>query len=105
MKNKTIFLILISFLLSVFIVADFQSDRESKETIISADNPEYDVSLDQNKQKKKVVTVYITRTGKKYHRGSCRYLKKSKIKTTLKDACARGFTPCKVCKPPACSSL
>ena len=44
--------------------------------------------------------VYITKTGKKYHRSSCRYLSKSKIKTTLKKARAQGYTPCKVCKPP-----
>jgi DNA-entry nuclease len=44
--------------------------------------------------------VYITNTGKKYHRGDCRYLKKSKIKVTLEDAKRRGYTPCKVCKPP-----
>ena len=46
------------------------------------------------------VTVYITKTGKKYHREGCRYLSKSKIKTTLKEAKANGYTPCKVCHPP-----
>lgn len=44
--------------------------------------------------------VYITKTGKKYHRGSCRYLKQSKIKTTLKKAKRAGYGACKVCKPP-----
>ena len=43
-------------------------------------------------------TVYITKTGKKYHRLSCRTLR-SVIKTTLKDAQARGYTACKVCCP------
>jgi methylphosphotriester-DNA--protein-cysteine methyltransferase len=43
--------------------------------------------------------VYITNSGKKYHRSGCRYLKKSKIKKTLKWAKAHGFKPCKVCKP------
>lgn len=47
-------------------------------------------------------TVYITNTGKKYHLNGCRYLSKSKIKTTLKDVCNRGYTPCSVCKPPKC---
>jgi hypothetical protein len=45
-------------------------------------------------------TVYITRTGKKYHRDGCRYLAMSKIPITLKDAKAEGYTPCKVCHPP-----
>ena len=44
--------------------------------------------------------VYITKTGEKYHRRSCRYLSKSKIKATLKKAKRRGYEPCKVCKPP-----
>jgi hypothetical protein len=44
--------------------------------------------------------VYITRTGSKYHRASCRYLSKSMIPISLKDAKARGYTPCSVCQPP-----
>ncbi len=43
--------------------------------------------------------VYITRTGEKYHRGSCRYLSKSKIPIERKEAIARGYTPCSVCRP------
>lgn len=46
------------------------------------------------------VTVYITRTGKKYHRAGCRYLSKSMIPISLKDAKARGYGPCSVCGPP-----
>ena len=45
--------------------------------------------------------VYITKTGEKYHRGSCRYLSRSKIKTTLGEAKRQGYGPCKVCKPPS----
>jgi len=45
-------------------------------------------------------TVYITRTGKRYHRDGCRYLASSKIPISLKDAKARGYTPCKACHPP-----
>ncbi len=43
-------------------------------------------------------TVYITRTGKKYHRGSCTYLKYSKIPISLTDA-KRQYSPCSVCDP------
>jgi hypothetical protein len=46
------------------------------------------------------ITVYITRTGEKYHRGDCRYLRQSKIAVSLKEAVARGYGPCSVCKPP-----
>ena len=50
-------------------------------------------------QDKKEETVYITRTGEKYHLGHCRYLRKSKIPISKKNAKARGYTACKVCKP------
>jgi competence protein ComEC len=54
----------------------------------------------QSQQDPKTLTVYITRTGKKYHRDGCRYLGASKIPISLKDAKAKGFTACKVCRPP-----
>lgn len=43
--------------------------------------------------------VHITRTGAKYHRAGCRYLSRSDIPISRKDAEARGYTPCSVCKP------
>lgn len=45
------------------------------------------------------VSVYITRTGKKYHRAGCRYLSKSKISIPLQEA-KQWYTPCSVCNPP-----
>ena len=44
-------------------------------------------------------TVYITKTGEKYHRDGCRYLKKSQIAIDKNDAVARRYTPCSVCNP------
>ncbi len=44
-------------------------------------------------------TVYVTKTGSKYHKSSCRYLKKSKIKTSKSDAKNSGYSACSVCKP------
>lgn len=43
-------------------------------------------------------TVYITRTGSKYHRDSCRYLKYSKIAISLEKA-KQSYGPCSVCRP------
>ena len=54
----------------------------------------------QQQTQTKEQTVYATKTGKKYHRATCRYLSKSKIPMSLKDAKAQGLTPCSVCKPP-----
>ena len=45
-------------------------------------------------------TVYITKTGAKYHRGSCRYLSRSKIPISLEEAKNKGYGACSVCKPP-----
>ena len=42
------------------------------------------------------ITVYITKTGKKYHRSGCRHLRKSKIPILLQEAVDRGYTPCSV---------
>lgn len=60
-------------------------------------------SSDQEKIKQEEpveITVYITKTGKKYHRAGCRYLKKSCIPISLKKAKAYGYGPCSVCRPP-----
>jgi biopolymer transport protein ExbD len=48
---------------------------------------------------KREITVYVTRTGQKYHRGSCRHLARSKFPMPLSEA-KRAYDPCKVCSPP-----
>ena len=45
------------------------------------------------------VMVYVTRTGKKYHREGCSYLSKNKIPMKLSEAIIR-YGPCSRCKPP-----
>lgn len=45
------------------------------------------------------VSVYRTKTGSKYHRSGCSYLK-SKIPTTVGEAHAIGLDPCLRCEPP-----
>ena len=49
--------------------------------------------------KKKDQTVYVTRTGKKYHREDCRYLRRSSIPMKLSEA-RKLYDPCSVCQPP-----
>ena len=51
------------------------------------------------KQTNQSVTVYITKTGAKYHRDGCRYLSRSRIPISLSDA-KSGYGPCSVCNPP-----
>jgi endonuclease YncB( thermonuclease family) len=44
--------------------------------------------------------VYITKSGKRYHRSTCYHLRKGGLQTTLRDAKGNGLTPCSACKPP-----
>jgi micrococcal nuclease len=45
-------------------------------------------------------TVYVTKSGKKYHLDGCSSLSNSKVAITLQDAVKSGYTPCSICKPP-----
>jgi len=49
-------------------------------------------------------TVYTTKTGTKYHKNNCRYLKYSKKELKIKEAKSLGYVACKVCKPSADNS-
>ena len=41
--------------------------------------------------------VYVTRTGEKYHKSNCSYLRQSKIEINLSEAKRLGYTPCSRC--------
>ena len=47
-------------------------------------------------------TVFITKTGSKYHTSSCRYLHSSKIETDCSDLSSK-YSACSVCDP-SCST-
>lgn len=44
-------------------------------------------------------TVYVTKTGDKYHADDCQFLSKSKIEIEKDDAIAQGYTACIRCRP------
>ncbi|HKZ40824.1 MAG TPA: hypothetical protein VJ044_07660 [Candidatus Hodarchaeales archaeon] len=48
-------------------------------------------------------TVYVTKTGKKYHVASCSYLKSSTA-ISLADAVKR-YSPCSKCNPPTATTI
>ncbi|MDR0642842.1 MAG: thermonuclease family protein, partial [Treponema sp.] len=50
-------------------------------------------------------TVYVTNTGKKYHRDGCGSLGRSRIPLSLGDALRSGYEPCAVCKPPVLTAV
>jgi uncharacterized protein YxeA len=54
--------------------------------------PQVQVSEDEMK------TVYITKSGSKYHSYGCTYLKKSCIEKDLSTIEMQGYTPCSVCQ-------
>lgn len=41
--------------------------------------------------------VYVTKSGTKYHKENCSYLKSSKIPVSLEQAIMEGLTPCSRC--------
>ena len=78
-----------------------EEETFTKEDLFFKENtPEQENTQASKQEDTQAYTVYITRTGAKYHEGYCRYLKSSKIPIELYDAKARGYTPCKVCGPP-----
>ncbi len=44
--------------------------------------------------------IFVTRTGKKYHREGCSSLSRSKLPISLEEAKKRNFVPCGRCNPP-----
>lgn len=44
-------------------------------------------------------SVYITRSGSKYHRADCSFVRKGATAISLQDAVDKGLTPCSRCKP------
>ncbi|MDR1930740.1 MAG: thermonuclease family protein [Treponema sp.] len=46
------------------------------------------------------IIVFVTNSGKKYHRDGCSSLSRSKIALSLGDA-ARAYGPCSICRPPS----
>lgn len=73
---------------------------DGKTVILHEDGTwEYVVDQDTRDSDLENLTVYRTRTGKKYHSSGCRYLSKSKYPIALKDA-VKAYGPCSVCNPP-----
>ena len=50
-------------------------------------------------------TVYVSASGKKYHREDCSALRRSKIAVTLEDAVRSGYGDCAICGPPVLTTV
>jgi len=88
MKKLVSFLLLLVLITSV--LAGCQQENDMRENLNIGQGANQDISQ----------TVYITRTGKKYHQSDCQYLRQSKIPVSLSEAIDRGYEPCSVCNPP-----
>jgi len=111
MKTKILALGLICIFLSSFLIAQEKpkieknlkaTTEDGRKVLLKTDGTWEFIKEEAKVDKPASITVYITKTGGKYHRSSCSYLRRSKIIISLKDACARGYTPCSRCNPPRC---
>lgn len=73
-----------------------ENAKVSSASIVSTQSSSYAVSSSSDSTSS--ATVYVTKTGSKYHRAGCRYLK-SKISKSKSDAIAQGYSACSVCNP------
>lgn len=87
---------LILCVLLVLCAACSQAERHT--TNYRGETPSYALSQDASAPKiaKAEETVYVTKTGTKYHASGCRHLKKSSIPIELSKAKAR-YGACSVC--------
>ena len=72
-----------------------KNSTSSISSTVSNNKPITSISSDNKKEE----TVYKTKTGSKYHRNGCQYLRKSKIAVTKENAIRQGLTPCSRCNP------
>lgn len=74
--------------------ADLQNQLEKKVTPPPSKPSTYSPPSQQPQQS---VTVYVTKTGSKYHKSGCQYLRQSCIAKSLSNATSQGYTPCSKC--------
>ena len=94
-KSWIVALLLVVLLIGILIGYQIKDSRgNEKNYAITETVPQSSVDSTPTKQGR---TVYITASGKKYHKAGCSYLKQSKIAITLQQAKEQGYTPCSRC--------
>ena len=99
-KMRVAMFLVVIFTLAVLISAPSGCDKQKGEQASQQDESNMSNPYEEESETPKTITVFRTRTGKKYHRGSCSYLRRSSFPLPLKDAKARGLEPCSRCCPP-----
>ena len=93
MKNKASNAVIV-FLCTVLLFSGCTS-VETKQSIPSPGS----TAVSVQPAEKQSYTVYITKTGKKYHADGCRYLSQSCIPVDLDELDTKKYAPCSVCEP------
>ncbi len=82
---------------------DFENNDKAANDAVSDHRPVWAVfstAKDDDGQTSQAGTVYVTKTGKKYHKEGCSSLRGSQISMALTDAKQKEYTPCSRCNPP-----
>lgn len=74
-------------------------DKETTKKVTETKSEKNASSAENGEKSNSDSVVYITATGKKFHRAGCSSLSKSKIEIDRKDAVNDGYEPCKKCNP------
>ena len=78
---------------------DAQSPQDAPQTVTQSEAPKHEQEqpVQQEEFKDEERMVYITPTGEKYHKKTCRTIKGDCTEISINDAIARGYTACGVC--------
>lgn len=97
MKRR--FLIIVSIVVALFVSFGFGTTVNAKQVSNQVSGQDsVQVSKQAPKQETKTETVYVTSSGKKYHKSTCRYVKdKSATSYSIDEAKKKGYTACSVC--------
>lgn len=76
---------------------DVQTPQDTPQTATQPEAPKQEQPVQQEEFKDEERMVYITPTGEKYHKKTCRMIKGDCTEIGINDAIARGYTACGVC--------
>ncbi len=78
---------------------DAQTPQDAPQTVTQPEAPKHEQEqpVQQEEFKDEERMVYITPTGEKYHKKTCRMIKGDCTEIGINDAIARGYTACGVC--------
>ena len=74
-----------------------QEPQDTQQATTQPEKPKQEQPVQQEEFKDEERMVYITPTGEKYHKKTCRMIKGDYTEIGINDAIARGYTACGVC--------